>query len=183
MIALAPNRPTLPVLLRALIPATALCVLAGPLLPAPAQAQSERPAPVGAPPAVEGAAPPAVEAPAVPGLEGAERRRAAPADPSGLGSPASADVGETLLTRALEGSPGPDGPSPDLDSLRDLLPRALYHDVLRLRDRVVRARSHVFGRRGIVSLGEADDDGEVGRLRLNLQYDPDPGIRVTLVTR
>lgn len=165
-------------LFRGAVPAPLLCVLAVLLLPAHALAQTDRPArpsPAPEPPVVDAAGGaavlsaargggPAIQALAAPGL-------------------ATSDAGEALLARALGGPSSGEEPGPDLSSLRDFLPRGLYHDVLELRDRVVKVRSRVFGRRGIVSVGEADEEGEVGRLRLNLQYSPDPGIRVTLITR
>lgn len=70
---------------------------------------------------------------------------------------------------------------PDLGSLDDFLPEPLCRDLLRLRSQVQDARKVLFGRRGIVRLG-SQPDGEGSRLRLNLQYSPDPGIRFTLVT-
>lgn len=71
---------------------------------------------------------------------------------------------------------------PDLGSLDDFLPAALCRDLLRLRAQVQEARRVLFGRRGIVRLGNVESDEEASRLRLNLQYSPDPGIRFTLVT-
>lgn len=169
----------LPEFLRALLPVAALCALVGLFLPRPADAQTEeltRPTPAPGPPVIEAAGDGAALPPAPEGATALERM-------AGARISSSADVGEVLLARALGGSSSGQGPGPDLSSLRGFLPDGLYRDVLELRDRVVRVRSQVFGRRGIVSFGEAEDDGDLGRLRLNLQYSPDPGIRFTLVTR
>lgn len=163
----------LPGILRALFPAAMLCALAGLLLPGFARAQSDRPArpsPAPASSAVAASTQAALSEPG-PGAVALGRIAGARLSPK--------DLGQTLLSRALDGTSDGTASGPDLSSLRDFLPPGLYHDVLELRDRVVRARSRVFGRRGIVSLGQA---GEVGRLRLNLQHSPDPGIRFTLVT-
>ena len=70
----------------------------------------------------------------------------------------------------------------DLGSLGEVLPDQLCRDLLRLRGRVRDARRVLFGQRGIVRLGQLDTAGEKARMRLNLQYSPDPGIRFTLVT-
>lgn len=74
------------------------------------------------------------------------------------------------------------GDEPDLGSLDDFLPAALCRDLLRLRAQVQDMRRVLFGRRGIVRLGSVESDEQTSRLRLNLQYSPDPGIRFTLVT-
>ncbi len=155
-----------------------LCALAALLLPAHTLAQDDRPTRPSA----------ALDAPAVEAADAASAQPAARGNETALEALAGARLestgpGEALLLRALTGSSGDEGPGPDLSSLRDVLPRALYRDVLHLTDRVVQLRSRVFGRRGIVSLGHADEDGDLGRLRLNLQHSPDPGIRFTLVTR
>lgn len=71
---------------------------------------------------------------------------------------------------------------PDLGSLGDVLPAPLCRDLLRLRSRVQSARQVLFGQRGILRLGDVGPDDERSRLRLNLQYSPDPGIRFTIVT-
>lgn len=162
-------------LLRGLVPAPVLCALAALLLPTHVVAQAERPArPAPAPSALEAAAGDAA-------LPAARAGGSSEEAFAGVPLPLT-NVGEALLARALGGPPSGEDPGSGLSSLRDFLPFSLYRDVVELRDRVVRVRSRVFGRRGIVSLGRADEDGEVGRLRLNLQYSPDPGIRVTLVT-
>jgi len=70
----------------------------------------------------------------------------------------------------------------ELGSLGDFLPDPLCRDLLRLRTQVQDARRVLFGQRGIVRLGKLDAEGEKARVRLNLQYSPDPGIRFTLVT-
>lgn len=164
-------------LFRGALPGPVLCALVAFLLPAHALAQGDRPtrpSPAPGPPAMEvtdggGALPvargggPALESLAGPRL-------------------ASTGADEALLVRALIGSFAGEGSGPDLSSLQDVLPRALYRDVVHIKDRMVRLRSRVFGRRGIVSVGDADEDGDLGRLRLNLQHSPDPGIRFTLVT-
>lgn len=166
----------LPGILRALFPATVLCALAGLLLPGFARAQSDRPARPSPAPASSAvaASSEAALSDRDPGADALGRIADARLSPK--------DLGQALLSRALGGPSEEAGSGPDLSSLRDFLPPGLYHDVLELRDRVVRLRSRVFGRRGIVSLGRAGEDGELGRLRLNLQHSPDPGIRVTLVT-
>lgn len=167
----------LPALLRATVPVGILCALVGLLLPASLHAQSHRPAPSSPPPAR-----PAVEASVAPALAHASPE-AAPIERIVGPRFVAPGPGELLLARALEGAPGGRGTGSDLSSLRDLLPGPLYHDMVELRDRVVRVRSRVFGRRGIFSLGQAGEEDDVGRLRVNLQYSPDPGIRVTLITR
>lgn len=70
----------------------------------------------------------------------------------------------------------------DLGSLDDFLPDQLGRDLLRLRSQVQDAREVLFGRRGIVRLGSPESSGGASRLRMNLQWSPDPGIRFTLVT-
>lgn len=175
----------LPVSLRALAPVAVLCALATLLLPDAAPAQD---VPSSSPPTLS-TVEAATELPSRAALARTATGRSAAARTSGVrplsgGEEVPASVGEALLSRALAGPPGGgDGPGPDLDSLREFLPNALYRDVLELRDRVVRVRSRVFGREGIVSFGQVGREGDLGRIRLNLQYSPDPGIRVTLVTR
>lgn len=174
------TRDSLPAVPRSAAPAApvrtaTLCALGALLAAVPARAQSDRPVPAPAPatPAVEDVTSRAADAASA---QASER----PASTGRL--PASTDAAEVLLSRALGDPSETDGPGPDLESLRDFLPNSLFRDVVELRDRVVRVRSRLFGRRGIVSLGQADDAGELGRVRLNLQYEPDPGLRVTLVT-
>lgn len=93
---------------------------------------------------------------------------------------------EAVATRAP--SPGPASHLPnaeaesDLGSLSDVLPEPLFRDLIRLHSRVQSARRVLFGRRGIVGLGRLEPGRDHARLRLNLQYSPDPGIRFTLVT-
>lgn len=164
-------------LFRGALPVPALCALAALLLPAHVLAQDDRPTRPSA----------TLDAPAVEAADAVAAPPTARGNETALEALAGARFestgpGEALLLRALTGSPGDEGPGPDLSSLRDVLPRALYRDVLHLKDRMVKLRSRVFGRRGIVSLGHADEDGDLGRLRLNLQHSPDPGIRFTLVT-
>lgn len=70
----------------------------------------------------------------------------------------------------------------DLGGLGDVLPRKLLRDLLELQARIQRYRTVLFGDRGIVRWGELEGAPEASRLRLNLQADPHPGLRVTLVT-
>lgn len=70
----------------------------------------------------------------------------------------------------------------DLGSLGDVLPGALLRDLVELRARVQRYRAVLFGERGIARWGDLEDSEETARIRLNLQADPHPGFRVTLVT-
>lgn len=86
---------------------------------------------------------------------------------------------------ALAGSPegAPAEGREDLGGLGDVLPRELLRDLLELQARVRRYRTLLFGHRGIVRWGELEGAPEASRLRLNLQADPHPGLRVTLVTR
>lgn len=174
------TRDSLPAVPRSAAPGTpvrtaTLCALGALLAAVPARAQSDRPVPAPAPatPDVEDVTSRAADAASA---QASER----PASTVRL--PAATDAAEVLLSRALGEPSETAGPGPDLESLRDFLPNSLFRDVVELRDRVVRVRSRLFGRRGIVSLGRTDEGGELGRVRLNLQYDPDPGIRVTLVT-
>ena len=69
----------------------------------------------------------------------------------------------------------------DLD-LPQFLPIQLREDILRAEARLQELRTLLFGQRGIIRLGEGDASGH-SRLRLNLQYDPDPGVRFVLLTR
>lgn len=80
--------------------------------------------------------------------------------------------------------PAPGGGSAageDLD-LPEFLPWALRRDLHDLRRRVQRVRTVLFGREGIVDMGRVEGT-DLGRLRLNLQYDPHPGLRFVLVLR
>lgn len=79
--------------------------------------------------------------------------------------------------------PGPAaGTSREDPDLPEFLPWALRRDLRELRRRVRRARDILFGTEGIVDVGRMEG-ADVGRLRLNLQYDPDPGIRFVLLLR
>lgn len=69
----------------------------------------------------------------------------------------------------------------DFGSLDGLLPRALRRDLVRVAERAKQVESRLFGREGIVSVGRVEGMEKVGRLRLNLLYDPDPGFQMTLV--
>lgn len=89
-------------------------------------------------------------------------------------------VFESIVFSFASGRPGP--AEEELGSLGDFLPDPLCRDLLRLRTQVQDARRVLFGQRGIVRLGKLDAEGEKSRVRLNLQYSPDPGIRFTLVT-
>lgn len=158
-------------------PAALVCAVLTLLCPEAVRAQSGGPTPV----TEASTVPPRTEiAPA-----GTVVRNAAGALPTGTSTPVpSPDVGEALLSWALSSGNAPDGRSSagDLGDFRDVLPPALLDDIVRLRDRVVRMRSRVFGRRGIVSFGQVEGSESLGRLRVNLQYEPDPGFRVTLIT-
>ncbi len=101
-------------------------------------------------------------------------------DAARMGESRAPDVVEALVVTLAPRKTG--GDEPDLGSLEDFLPAALCRDLLRLRAEVREARRVLFGRRGIVRLGTVESDQEASRLRLNLQYSPDPGIRFTLVT-
>lgn len=116
---------------------------------------------------------PAAEPPARPATEG----------DSPVGTPdASRRVPES--TSAVLRAPRTSDPDDetDLGSLGDVLPDPLCRDLILLQSRVQRARRVLFGRRGILRLGSVGPDDDSSRLRLNLQYSPDPGIRFTLVT-
>lgn len=165
----------LPPFLRNSLPGTLVCALVGALLAAvPARAQSVRPVSSPRAAVVEPASPPPPPS--------AVRSRGPSAVEPQVRVPAPSDAGELFLARAFQEPRESEGEGPDLESLRDFLPPRLYADVVELKNRVIRVRHRLFGREGIVSVGRADDGGEVGRLRLNLQYDPDPGVRVTIVT-
>lgn len=108
-------------------------------------------------------------------------RLAFPAGPApGSWLPAARDA-VFALTGPPEGAPA--DVREDLGGLGDVLPRELLRDLLELRARVQRYRTLLFGDRGIVRWGELEGTPEASRLRLNLQADPHPGLRVTLVTR
>ena len=164
-----------PPLIRALFPVGVLCTLLGTLLTVPAEGQSARPPAARVSPDIRAVSPRAVP-------EVARARSAREAIPTAR-LPAAPDAADVLLSRTLSEPSASRAPGPDLGSLRDFLPAALFRDVVELRDRAIRVRSRLFGRRGIVSFGGAGEGGDLGRIRVNLQYDPDPGIRVTLVTR
>lgn len=161
----------LPDALRILIPAGMVCALPALVFPGPTAAQADRPAP--APPAVAGDVAPELSLATPPGPSVA---------PDAAPRASSTDADGLPLWWTSEEPSEAGGPAADIESLRGFLPSALYRDVLELRDRVVRMRTHLFGRRGIVSVGQTDESGDLGRLRVNLQYDPDPGLRVTVVT-
>lgn len=108
-------------------------------------------------------------------------RLALPAGPSpGSWLPAARDA-----VFALAGPPrdAPADARDDLGGLGDVLPRELLRDLLELHARVRRYRTVLFGDRGIVRWGELEGAPRASRLRLNLQADPHPGLRLTLVTR
>lgn len=69
----------------------------------------------------------------------------------------------------------------DLAALTGFLPGGLHRDLVRLTRGAQKVENHLFGRAGIVSVGRLDGAEEVGRVRLNLQHDPNPGLRLTLV--
>ena len=93
------------------------------------------------------------------------------------GGVAASSVVEVLLRPASRG----DATGEDLD-LPEFLPWPLRRDLDDLRRRVQRVRTVLFGREGIVDVGRVDGT-DLGRLRLNLQYDPRPGVRFVLVLR
>lgn len=68
----------------------------------------------------------------------------------------------------------------DLD-LPGFLPLRLRHDLHRMEAGIRELRTVLFGQRGIFRLGEDEESG-ASRFRLNLQYDPDPGLRFVLLT-
>lgn len=90
---------------------------------------------------------------------------------------------EAVLALAGPRDAGAEDARESLGSLGDVLPRELCRDLLELRARVQRYRTVLFGDRGILRWGRLEGPGGRSRLRLNLQADPDPGFRVTLVTR
>lgn len=69
----------------------------------------------------------------------------------------------------------------ELGDLDGFLPGPLRRDLVRVAERAKRVESRLFGREGIVSVGRVEGTEKVGRLRLNLLYDPDPGFQMTLV--
>ena len=164
-----------PPLIRALLPVGVFCALLGTLLAAPAEGQSARPVAASVSPDMRAVSPRAVPEVA--------RARSGPGPIPTARLPAAPDAADVLLSRTFSEPSANRASGPDLGSLRDFLPAALFRDVVELRDRAIRVRSRLFGRRGIVSFGGAGEDGDLGRVRVNLQYDPDPGIRVTLITR
>lgn len=82
----------------------------------------------------------------------------------------------------LDPAPGGGSAAGEHHDLPDFLPWALRRDLHDLRRRVQRARTVLFGRAGIVDMGRVGGS-DLGRLRLNLQYDPHPGVRFVLVLR
>lgn len=156
-------------------------LLAGLLLPGTAAGQQPSPVPV---PSLEQARPESVEqvrpgSTSAPGPRQHPRLAVPPGPPPGSWLPAARDA-----VFALAGPPedAPADARQDLGGLGDVLPRELLRDLLELRARVQRYRTMLFGDRGIVRWGELEGAPEAGRLRLNLQADPHPGLRVTLVT-
>lgn len=103
----------------------------------------------------------------------------------GLGSPqaAPASLPSGVFLPVGGRQPAGDDVREPFGSLGEFLPRELRRDLLELRARIQRYRTVLFGTRGIVRWGEMDGSEGTSRLRLNLQADPDPGFRVTLVTR
>lgn len=89
---------------------------------------------------------------------------------------------DAVLILARPSEPAPGDARDSFGTLGDVLPRELCRDLLELRARIQRYRTVLFGRRGIVRFGELDGADRLGRVRLNLQTDPEPGFRVTLVT-
>lgn len=65
--------------------------------------------------------------------------------------------------------------------LPSFLPLRLRHDLQRMETKIRELRTVLFGDRGIVRLGEDEESG-ASRFRLNLQYDPEPGLRFVLLT-
>lgn len=74
----------------------------------------------------------------------------------------------------------PSGEASTLE-LPGFLPVRLRHDLHRMEAGIRELRTLLFGHRGIFRLGEDDASG-ASRFRLNLQYDPDPGLRFVLLT-
>ena len=123
-------------------------------------------------------------APEVPIRSDRSVRRTSPVFRPGAARPLREAASRSLLEGVFLSLTSRSSPSTvaDLGSLGDVLPRELCRDLLRLRGQVREARRVLFGQRGIVRLGEMGAEGEKSRMRLNLQYSPDPGIRFTLVT-
>lgn len=167
------------------------------LLPAALAGQQPTPAAIPSLPAVEDDRQPARTA-AVPGSDAhsAATPLAAPA-PSVLdvalawaSAGPSSDAGLRRPTSPhREDLAAPPAPSTaedadqSLGSLGDVLPRGLCRDLRELRARIQRYRTVLFGQRGILRWGELEGSEDQSRVRLNLQADPQPGVRVTLVTR
>jgi hypothetical protein len=165
-------------------------LVAGLLLPGAVAGQQPSPVPIPSldgvrpesadrvrPQAVEDLRPASTSAPG----PGQQPRLAVPPGPApGSWLPAARDA-----VFALAGSPedAPPDAREDLGGLGDVLPRELLRDLLELQARVQRYRTVLFGDRGIVRWGELEGAPEASRLRLNLQADPHPGLRVTLITR
>lgn len=74
----------------------------------------------------------------------------------------------------------PSGDASNLD-LPGFLPVRLRHDLHRMEAGIRELRTVLFGHRGIFRLGEDEASG-ASRFRLNLQYDPEPGLRFVLLT-
>lgn len=74
-------------------------------------------------------------------------------------------------------------PSGDASKLNlpSFLPVRLRNDLHRMEAGIRELRTVLFGHRGIFRLGEDEESG-ASRFRLNLQYDPEPGLRFVLLT-
>jgi hypothetical protein len=79
---------------------------------------------------------------------------------------------------AFEALPSGDASTLELPSF---LPLRLRNDLHRMETRIRELRTVLFGHRGIFRLGENEESG-ASRFRLNLQYDPEPGLRFVLLT-
>lgn len=62
-----------------------------------------------------------------------------------------------------------------------VLPSGLHGEVRTLTRQVREIGDCLFGTDGMVSMGTVEETGQP-RLRLNLQYEPEPGLRLTLLT-
>lgn len=153
---------------------TVLVVTVGLLLPGALAGQQ----PVGVPvPSLDGTR-------AAPALERSSDRPATPhtvvPGEAVAGAPIVLDA---VFERAAPGEPDAEDGRESLGSLGDVLPRGLCRDLLELRDRIQRFRTVLFGQRGILRWGDVEGSEGHSRIRLNLQADPHPGLRVTLITR
>lgn len=153
-------------------------------LPLPGALAGQQPTPVPVP-SLDHVRPASVhqvrpEATSAPGPRQHPRLALPPGPAPGSWLPAARDA-----VFALTGPPraAPADAREDLGGLGDVLPRELLHDLMELRARVRRYGTLLFGDRGIVRWGELEGAPAASRLRLNLQADPHPGLRVTLVTR